>query len=180
MTGVSVYYLIDPRDNRIRYVGKAKNPFARFQRHCRADKDSHHLHVRRWIRQLQFNGLEPLLQIVCWVENDTEAWRYEIALIAILRAKGISLTNISNGGDGRGINYKHTEETKVAISRGIKRSNKPHARNITNYSYEKRSAVGKKMHESGVVAQKISDAWRHRRDLGLKRKPNGSKKSLKH
>jgi hypothetical protein len=125
MKGIAIYYLFDPRSGRLRYVGKSKNPIDRLRRHCKInDGRSSGTHSKRWIRQLAKQNLKPVLRIVCWAQNDEEAWRYEIALIAAHRANGEPLTNESNGGDGRGVNFRHTEKSKANIRRAMRRLKK--------------------------------------------------------
>lgn len=92
-----IYYLSDPRDNAIRYVGFTINPHKRLKHHLLALGQTH---CANWIRSLQNVGLVPTMTTQCVVCSKSEACRIEIALIKILRARGTDLTNIMPGGEG--------------------------------------------------------------------------------
>jgi hypothetical protein len=94
----SVYYLLDPRDRSVRYVGVSKKPKDRLHQHIRRiHKKTHQIY---WVRELQAAGLQPILEVQCIVQDANEAFRIEIALIAILGSRGAKLTNMTSGGTG--------------------------------------------------------------------------------
>jgi hypothetical protein len=99
MSSFSIYYLIDPIDGRVRYVGYSRKPEKRYEAHilqsfaCRTHKET-------WIWSLVKQDILPILSIRCIVQGADEAKRLEVALIASLKRKGIDLTNGTRGGDG--------------------------------------------------------------------------------
>lgn len=56
----SVYFLRDPRDLSVRYVGMSYNPRKRFIHHCSTPYDP----KSYWVKELKLLGTKPLLQIV--------------------------------------------------------------------------------------------------------------------
>lgn len=107
-----IYYLLDPRNNEVRYVGYTKDPSKRLVDHVHEQADTHKC---SWVQMLLLKGLLPELSIRCVVEDATEAKRIEIALIAALRLQGVNLTNNTIGGDGF-VGGHHKESTKAKIS----------------------------------------------------------------
>ena len=97
MSRVFVYGLIDPR--LVRYVGKTINGHRRTREHVRSPRRYPHLHVSRWIAQMQREAiayevveLEPSDAVGL---DDCERW-----WIAFGRACGWPLTNATDGGEG--------------------------------------------------------------------------------
>ena len=93
-----VYYLIDPITMIPRYVGFSEKPQARFEGHIKHLRGS--THKVRWINSLLAISLRPILSIRCIVASKLEACRIETALIALLRARDVDLTNATPGGEG--------------------------------------------------------------------------------
>lgn len=99
MKPFSIYYLVDPTNQRVRYIGYSCRPEKRYISHvlqatnCRTHKEC-------WIASLLEQGLYPTLSIRCIVDGSEEAKRVEIALIATLRQRGVDLVNTTRGGDG--------------------------------------------------------------------------------
>lgn len=95
----SVYALVDPRTNEIRYVGVAGNTRTRLQSHLREAKKNKQTYKARWLRQILSQGMLPLLQVLeagsggGWAESE-KRW------IAELRAAGTRLSNLTDGGEG--------------------------------------------------------------------------------
>jgi hypothetical protein len=93
----SMYILIDPRTEEIRYVGwTTKSLLERLQRHKSEKKSSH---KANWIASLVQLGLIPRVELIQRVPIDfwEEAERY---WIAFFRSRGCPLTNASDGGHG--------------------------------------------------------------------------------
>ena len=65
-----IYALLDPRDNSVRYVGKADDPYRRYCEHLKENYDSHKC---RWIKVLMGMGLLPIRQIL--EECDCSIWQ---------------------------------------------------------------------------------------------------------
>lgn len=98
MKNVYIYALIDPRDNQVRYIGKANNPEDRYKNHYNSarDKDTH---KRNWINNIRKDGLRPELLILDEVPIDN--WQYwERFYISLYKTYGFNLVNYTNGGDG--------------------------------------------------------------------------------
>ncbi len=94
-----LYTLSDPRDGRIRYVGKTVNVADRLYMHLYNATHGRDTHKDRWIRTLLAAGVEPLLTVVDEVQG--EVWKEsEIYWIDTLRAEGYDLTNVTAGGCG--------------------------------------------------------------------------------
>src|SRR5258708_24824868 len=59
-----IYLLRDPRDNRVRYVGRTKNPKRRYSSHLHEKYDGSYIHARRdWIGELRLMNLRPQMEI---------------------------------------------------------------------------------------------------------------------
>lgn len=98
MENVYIYALIDPRNNLIRYIGKAKNPENRYKNHCNSSLDKN-THKRNWINSIRKDGLKPELLILDEVPVDN--WQYwEVFYISLYKTYGFNLVNYTNGGDG--------------------------------------------------------------------------------
>lgn len=59
-------------------------------------------------------GLQPEVKIISENLSEADAFALEKKLIAKLRAEGVALTNVTDGGDGT-FGYTHTEESKDKI-----------------------------------------------------------------
>jgi hypothetical protein len=98
METTNIYILIDPRDNKVRYVGKANNVSQRYKAHLnRARK--HQIHKANWIKQLKENDLKPILEVVDIVPIDEWIF-WETYWISQFKAWGFDLINYTSGGDG--------------------------------------------------------------------------------
>ena len=95
---MTIYVLIDPRTEEIRYVGRtSKKPEERLFGHIY--RSNRGCHKDRWIRQLRRAGLVPRMVVIqrvpllCW----REAERY---WIGHFNSIGCPLTNSAEGGEG--------------------------------------------------------------------------------
>ena len=116
---VSIYTLSDPRDGRVRYVGKAINVESRLNAHC---KDEGKVRKARWIQSLAKLGLKPTIEVV---EEISECGWQECEMFWIEQFKhwGFDLTNMTKGGeDGPGCakGYKQKPEHSRRISESSK------------------------------------------------------------
>lgn len=120
----SVYALIDPRNNQIKYIGVSKNPWSRMLSHlegARKNPNEGNKHKRYWLKQLLDLGLKPEVLIIETCDY-CNPWEAEIWWIDLLRQLNYPLTNIAKGGDkppdftGR----HHTEKYKKNHSRFMK------------------------------------------------------------
>jgi hypothetical protein len=98
METTNIYVLIDPRTNKIRYVGKANNVNQRYAAHLnRARK--HQIHKKNWIEQLKHEGLKPIIEVIDIVP--IEDWVFwETYWISQIKTWGFDLINYTSGGDG--------------------------------------------------------------------------------
>lgn len=97
-----IYGLFDPRDERVRYVGKSVNPQGRLDAHLsvslRGGSDGP---LALWIRELHKLNLRPELVLL---EDAGEEWEAaEEQWILRLRALGFTLLNIHSGGQRHGV-----------------------------------------------------------------------------
>jgi predicted GIY-YIG superfamily endonuclease len=60
----NIYYLIDPINNKVRYVGNTKNPKQRYSQHLKDAEKSQNTRKQRWILTLKQNKMVPLMKIV--------------------------------------------------------------------------------------------------------------------
>lgn len=90
----SIYSLVDPRDNQVRYVGASKNPQRRLWQHLNRSKDENNLKKRLWLEELVQHGHVPKLSII--EENLTkgEVLQREKHWIQVYLEQGASLVNM--------------------------------------------------------------------------------------
>lgn len=146
---VYIYGLYDPRNNKLRYVGKTIDLDARMWGHIASANSGEKNHKSNWIRGLLEQDLRPEMQVL--EETDEENWQEaEKKWIAECLASGEDLINTLEGGDSppdwtgrkqssehikkrvrarrRSGNYSHSEETKKRISE-VKRGTQAGAKN---------------------------------------------------
>lgn len=95
-----IYALCEPYPNqhKIRYVGKADDPYRRYEEHC---NNSHRAltYKDRWVQKLQSEGKEPQLEVL--EEVPAVEWQeIEREYVRVFRAIGFRLTNTAEGGIG--------------------------------------------------------------------------------
>jgi len=116
----TIYALIDPITNEVRYVGQTAEALPdRLQGHLH---DGVRTHKGHWVRKLKKAGLAPRIEALEVAEDGDEAERW---WIAYLRFIGCRLTNHYAGGNGL---KEHTERTKKKIVRLLKGRNVPEER----------------------------------------------------
>lgn len=98
MVTTTIYFLIDPRTDEIRYVGKTIQDLkTRLQAHMRDTYKCHRVH---WLNELKREGLLPRILVV---EDIRGAWPWQESerfWIKWAKANGARLTNNTSGGDG--------------------------------------------------------------------------------
>jgi len=109
---VYIYALIDPRDERVRYVGQAVNPARRYRDHLAQKNTS--TRKRDWIDELILLGLAPIIKVIEQCQKGNVDKR-EIHWIAHHRNLNTDLLNVLDGGAWQGL-WAHTDETKKKIS----------------------------------------------------------------
>lgn len=91
-----IYVLKDPRDGRVRYVGKTKRLRGRLREHINQPRSEG---LRRWISELSASELKPAIEVIeecfgdLWVESE-KFW------VSEYRAKYPDLLNVLRGGGG--------------------------------------------------------------------------------
>lgn len=111
----SVYALIDPRSDQVRYIGKALDVRLRDRNHFNQSKYERSPKAA-WIRGLRAEGLRPDSIVLEECSPDESAAR-EKYWIARARWRGIPLLNMKHGGQGR---LNTSEETRARISAAVK------------------------------------------------------------
>jgi len=95
-TLISIYALVDPETEQVRYIGKSLHPESRFNAHM-------HDHTRSqkgdWIQGLIKRGLVPEMRIVEEVPRDQGEMR-EIYWMNYYKEQGHSITNVINNQSG--------------------------------------------------------------------------------
>lgn len=102
LTDYSIYALVDPRTNVIRYVGKCVGPpHRRLKSHLyEAQYGVRHNHRLAWMRSLFAAGLKPYLSVLEGSLASEQAGSRERDWIAYFRSAGVPLTNGTVGGEG--------------------------------------------------------------------------------
>lgn len=112
----TIYKLIDPTDDRIRYIGLTFNDLRmRLKSHLSEPGKSHKIF---WIKKLKKQGLKPIIESV--EENIStydEACQREIYYIDHFKALGCDLTNMATVGNK---NKKMSEETRNKMAESAK------------------------------------------------------------
>ena len=91
-----VYVLVDPRDGRIRYVGKTDWPDERLKQHLLDARFSYtpNSEKKAWISELLALNLEPHLIVLEWCTDNTID-RREWFWFTILKRAGAALLNVN-------------------------------------------------------------------------------------
>ncbi len=119
----TVYALVDPRDDEIRYVGVTSQAVhKRYYGHIHESKRDTLTHKRAWIRSLLNEGMLPTLAVIHDDVADHETLvQLETQYIIDYIEQGYSLTNITKGGDGiLGYAAPRTPEWREALSRATR------------------------------------------------------------
>lgn len=111
-----VYALIDPRDNKVRYVGVTTQGIKkRFNEHNKQVRDGELTYKANWIRSLWRNGLNPKIAVL--ESGYGDSFRdAEIWWIQFFRDFGVELTNLTDGGDGAW-GRVHSAEARLKMSK---------------------------------------------------------------
>lgn len=112
-----IYALIDPRDNRIRYIGKTNNPIRRLREHCQFQYETNRR--ANWLNLLRSLHIKPIIKVIeeCNESNWTEK---EVYYKNYYESLGFDLTNSDEGGLGRSAGFHMSPESKNKISRANK------------------------------------------------------------
>lgn len=150
-----IYALTDPRDGKIKYVGKTVCALGkRLREHVsRSPKVSYR--AGRWIQSLVKQGLTPRIELLMETSSLAELNRLEVEYIAFGRALGLDLTNATDGGEGCH-GYRHDADARARISEAKRGKLSP--RLGTKHSDETKAkiAAAKLGKPSGTRGQKRS------------------------
>lgn len=160
---VFIYGLKCPIVNEIRYIGKSVNPQRRFKNHILYETRAN-THKARWLNILLQKGLTP--QIIILEKVNKSEWEIkEKFWIQKFKSNGISLTNETDGGDGREKGFKHKPESVRKIVYGLRNRSLELRKNI-GIKISKR-LKGKPLTEKNKVNLSISHKlfWENLSDL---------------
>lgn len=156
---VDIYVLRCPESGEVRYVGKANNAQDRLKTHLR-DCKRRNTPIYCWIRRLLADGMTPAIEVVKQVASCDWA-KAEIDLIAKLRADGVRLLNLADGGD----QPSQTKEQRQAAGRAAvkARTKTPEAKRL--YQLKHHMGVLLRAGVSDIVKAKLRYAAMRRPDL---------------
>lgn len=121
---VTIYYLVDPVTDEIRYVGRTKNSLkARLNGHLSKTRKGEVSHKNSWIRKLLSQELKPRIVEVKKVTGWHESYLEEIRIIGKLLKNGFNLTNCYDRGEGH-LRNEMSEESKKHLSAKIRQLHK--------------------------------------------------------
>lgn len=104
-----IYGLYCPIENKVKYIGKSNDPISRFRKHKQMSDNNHS--KNEWLRNLNNNGLEPILKIL--EEVLIEDWKQkEKQYISINRE---SILNICGGANGPSFGNKTSFKGKPLV-----------------------------------------------------------------
>jgi len=111
----AIYTLSDPRDGRVRYIGKTERSLKqRLSQHVYASEQSSHF-TANWIKSLLAEGLIPIIEELEVIEVGGDWVEAEQRWIKIYRERGAALTNLGDGGEGNP-GFTHRQETRLRLS----------------------------------------------------------------
>ncbi len=166
----TIYKLIDPTDDNIRYIGLTFNDLKlRLKSHLSEPGKSHKIY---WINKLKKQGLKPIIESI---EEDISTYEIacerEIYYIDHFKSIGCDLTNMATGGNK---NKKMSDETRKKMSESQKKryetyklklsdevkdilSNKQKERFQNEWERERLRISNKRYEDSKSIEQKLND-----------------------
>lgn len=116
MTNLIVYALVDPRDNKVRYIGKSGSGMKRVRCHmCRSSLARGRTYKDKWLRELIASGNRPLVKTIAVCADKKDLNKAEILWISYARSLGWRLTNLTAGGEGS-FGLVKSPETRAKIA----------------------------------------------------------------
>ncbi len=163
-----IYALVDPRNNRVRYIGKSDDPQKRLLEHYKETiSKNHNPYMTRWLNKLSRMSLEPEVMVVDEVPK--HCWpKYEKAWIRSMKAAyGKQIINIHEGGTGGDTmsGRKHSLETRQKMS-NVARENRSNRARSGHLSWlkcpiEKRSpSVGENSPTAILDNEQVREIYR--------------------
>ena len=111
---IFIYGLVDPRNSKIRYVGKTGRTTKRLWEHIRHCKE--HTKKGCWIKKLVSMGMRPRIKVLETVEESK--WKHREKFWIKKLSKNSNLTNLTKGGDEPCLHYMRSV-AKVDIATGV-------------------------------------------------------------
>lgn len=112
----TIYKLIDPETNEVRYIGLTFNTLKQRLKSHYSEKSKSH--KSNWVQKLRSRGLKPIIEsIESDISSYDEVCEREIYWIDKLKNEGHSLTNMASGGNK---NKKMSDETRKKMSDSAK------------------------------------------------------------
>lgn len=106
---VTLYYLIDPITNDVRYIGRTKNTLSRrLNGHLSKARKGNKSHKNDWIRSILSKGLKPKIAEIKKVSGWRCSYLEEIKLIEEHLKEGYDLVNHYDRGIGHLRNVLYT------------------------------------------------------------------------
>lgn len=157
----SIYILIDPTTDEVRYVGITKRmPHQRYAGHIQDAKRGILRYVSRWVLSLLQHGNKPIMEVI----EQTVDKNREKFWVKFYRESGSRLTNLTDGGDGTPGHVVSSEVKDRIRAAAIKRWADPEFKAA-------RRAECKGHDVSAETRKKIGDANRGRKVPGKKMPP---------
>lgn len=150
----SIYVLIDPGIEEIRYVGwTSKTLEIRLRAHLNSRRNTH---KDAWLRKLEREGLQVRISLVQQVPTD-QGPQAECYWISYFRSIGCNLTNLTEGGEGT-FGYQFSEESRAKMRESwTKRRDRPRTRKSpTKETREKLRQATLRQFESQVARDAVS------------------------
>lgn len=168
-----VYALVDPRNDKIRYIGISCDCEKRLKQHIKESKAGEKNHRCNWIRSLLSNGSYPILKIIeeTSIENRNIRERYWIKYYG-----RENLVNGTDGGEGK-LGAITSEDTKAYFSKLFSGEGNPfYGRSHTEETLErlrnrKMSEESKMKNRLSKLGKKLTDEHKEKIRLGLLRNP---------
>lgn len=110
----SIYGLVDPRNEAIRYIGKTDFPEHRLKQHLCDAKRKPSVKVYRWVHELATEKLKPSLKVLCKV--DSNKWKEAEVLFISHYKQFCNLLNSTDGGEGL-LNASNETKSKISLSK---------------------------------------------------------------
>ncbi len=105
-------YLISHPDSNYFYVGKTDNIKQRISKHLSDSRVRPTTFIHNWLQKYP----EPMFEVLEENIDEQTAFLYERMYISLFKSWNILIMNLTNGGEGSS-GYKHTDETKLLISK---------------------------------------------------------------
>ncbi len=132
-----IYTLNHPMTNEVRYVGQTcQSLISRLNKHLYRLTKSDKSHKVNWIKSLLKEGLEPKIVLIIDGLTKEECNRLEKEYIKKYRESGISLTNMTDGGEGS-FGFKHSEDTIKLLTELRNKNNTKEHRELLSKSAKK-------------------------------------------